>query len=489
MKKRLAIVIAVEKYADTRIRTVKYAEADAEGFAKALEIGGSLDKVFLLSGKATKTTINSQVRQHVKALTAADSLYIFYAGHGFSKNGHNFITCYDTDPDDLEETSIKLKELLDMCGKSACKRIAFFLDSCESGITDLPEIRGIYATMSENELSDFFQSAEYRTCFASCKASESSYSSDALKHGVWSLQVIEALEGNARAALEKGRYVTAFSLQNYVAAEMPRTLRRVFSKPKVQTPWVYGSQSQDFVIADLDDLLKKRRAVKPGYDQVKQVFLQLNNSVQVRSLSGFIKGRHRVPDGNNSATESFVQTISQKEIKEEIEEVHGRIRDHMDYKRKDLIVDSGHIVTPDFEFWVECAQDSEDPAMAVISRRLTNISPKIIDDDGFNKVFERSFDDITFEFSKGVDIADLIDQLEELEMDNIELDYPSNCSYCDLMIEGSELDIRIWAGSLTLHAPRATAPKQLVQSFFTVQKALVGSPVQKAIAASSKTKK
>jgi len=100
-------------------------------------IGGSLDKVFLLSGKATKTTINSQVRQHVKALTAADSLYIFYAGHGFSKNGHNFITCYDTDPDDLEETSIKLKELLYMCGKSACKRIAFFLDSCESGITDL----------------------------------------------------------------------------------------------------------------------------------------------------------------------------------------------------------------------------------------------------------------------------------------------------------------------------------------------------------------
>ena len=42
MEKRLAIVIAVEKYADTRIRTVKYAEADAEGFAKALETMASL---------------------------------------------------------------------------------------------------------------------------------------------------------------------------------------------------------------------------------------------------------------------------------------------------------------------------------------------------------------------------------------------------------------------------------------------------------------
>ena len=137
MEKRLAIVsralanpsASASAYLTVRMRVSAY-------FSTAM-IGGSLDKVFLLSGKATKTTINSQVRQHVKALTAADSLYIFYAGHGFSKNGHNFITCYDTDPDDLEETSIKLKDLLDMCGKSACKRIVFFLDSCESGITDL----------------------------------------------------------------------------------------------------------------------------------------------------------------------------------------------------------------------------------------------------------------------------------------------------------------------------------------------------------------
>jgi len=78
-------------------------------------------------------------------------------------------------------------------------------------------------------------------------------------------------------------------------------------------------------------------------------------------------------------------------------------------------------VTPDFEFWVECAQDSEDPASAVISHRLTNISPKIIDDDGFNQVFESSFDDITFEFKTEVDVADLIDQLEELDAKNVEL--------------------------------------------------------------------
>jgi hypothetical protein len=486
MEKRLAIVIAVEKYADTRIHAVKYAEADAKGFAKALENGGPLDTVFLLSSKATRTTIKSQVRRYVKALTKEDYLYIFYAGHGFSKNGHNYITCYDTDPDDLEDTSIKLKELLDICGKSACKRIALFLDSCESGITDLPEIRGIYATMSATELDEFFEAAEYRTCFASCKTSESSYSTDVLKHGVWTYQVIQALEGNARTALEKGRYVTAFSLQNYLAAEMQRTLRKAFSKPVSQTPWIYGSQSQDFVIADLDDVLKKRTAVKPGYDQVKRAFLQLEESVEIRSLSGFVKGFHRVPERVSSAAESFVEKISQKEIEEEVEEVHGEIRSHMKYKRKDMIVDTGHIVTPDFEFWVETHQDSEDPSQAIISRRLTNISPKIIDDDGFNQVFESSFEDITFEFKEELDIEDLIDQLEELNAKNIEIDYPADSSYCDLTIEDSELKIRITGNGVTVHAPEATAPKKLVQSFMSIQKALAGSPVQKAIAGSSK---
>lgn len=485
MDKRLAIVIAVENYADSRFKTVKWAEADAKGFAKALENAGRLEKVFLLSNKATLATINSQVRQHVKALTKDDYMYIFYAGHGFSKNGHNYITCHDTDLDDLEDTSIRLKELLDTCGRSACKRIALFLDSCESGITELPEIRGIYATMSATELDTFFQAAEYRTCFASCKTSESSYSSDALKHGVWTYQVIEALEGNARTALEKGRYVTAFSLQNYLAAEIPRTLRKVFSKPVSQTPWVYGSQSRDFVVADLDEVLKKKTAVPSGYNQVKRVFFQLEETVDIRSLSGFIRGRHRVPESNNSATESFVESISQKEIEEEIEKVHGLIRAHMKYKRKDLIVDTGHIVTPDFEFWVECSQDPEDPSEAVISHRLTNISPAIIDDDGFNEVFDGSFDEITFNFRKSVDIEDLIDQLEELDEENVELDFPPDCSYCDLVIEGSKLKIRIEENGVTIHAPSASAPKTLVQSFINVQKTLAGGPVQKAIAASS----
>lgn len=486
MGKRLAILIAVENYHDTRVPPVQFAEADATGFSAALQLGGLIDEVLLLSTGATRTSINSKVRQHVKTLTADDELFLFYAGHGFSKNGHNFITCYDTDRDDLENTSILLKDLLDACGNSACNRIAMFLDSCESGITDIPEIRGIYSTMSDKELGEFFKDTQYRVCFASCKTSESSYSAPLLKHGVWTHNVIQALEGADSLALEKGRYVTAMSLQNYLKKEIPRTLRAVFSSPVTQTPWFYGSQSSDFVVSDLLTVLQQRNAVKPGYEQVKQVFLRIQESMRVASLSGFSKQKgHRVPDNVNGATERFVESISNKEITDEIEKVHKRIREGMKYKRRDIMATAGRIVTPDFEYLVEVTQDREDPGKVMISRQLINISPSIIGDDAFNDVFKDYFDDLTFEFTMSVDLKDVIDRVEDLELGGIDLDYPADCSYLDITIGGPSPKVRVTPHALTVHGPNKTSPKLLMESFFAVQQKLIGTPVLKAITQSS----
>lgn len=487
MGKRVAIVIAVENYSDSRIKKVSYGEADAQGFAQALEVGGTVDKVLLLSAKATKTSINSKISQHVKSLTDEDELFLFYAGHGFSKNGRNYITCHDTDPDDLADTSISLQSILKLCGKSACRRVALFLDSCESGIADLPEVRGIYTEMSEGELKEFFDAAEYRVCFASCKTSESSYPVPALKHGAWTYLVIEALQGNDPLALEKGRYVTASSLQNYVAKQLPRTMRKHFSKPVVQTPWFHGSSTGDFRIADLEDVLKKRNAVKPGFEQVKQVLLQVQEAVDIDDLSGFSKKKgHFIPDDVSGASQSFVENISQKEVEEELKDVFERIRETMKYKRRDLMAEHGRIVTPDFEFAVTCEQDRGKPASALITRQLINISPAIVENDAFNEVFEDYFDELTFDFNKPVNVEELIDRIEDLESDKIEVDYPSDCSYCDIEINGSPFKIKVTRRSLTVQTPKATSPKLLVETFFEAQKQLAATPVTKAISAGSK---
>src|SRR5262245_48337701 len=131
-----AIVIAVEHYIDAAIPQVRYAEADATAFAKALApLGFDPANVHvLLSDAATKATIESLTGRLARSLTSDDTFYFFYAGHGFSSNGANYLTCRDTNLADLTGTSVKLQKVFELLRKSKVKRVAMFLDACESGM-------------------------------------------------------------------------------------------------------------------------------------------------------------------------------------------------------------------------------------------------------------------------------------------------------------------------------------------------------------------
>src|SRR5260370_1574 len=102
MGDKIALVVAVEKYSHKTIPIVDYAEADAKGFASAIALHGYQTYELVPSSKATKSTIESNLRRQLKRLAADDEFIFYYAGHGFSKNGQNYITAHDTDPNDLE---------------------------------------------------------------------------------------------------------------------------------------------------------------------------------------------------------------------------------------------------------------------------------------------------------------------------------------------------------------------------------------------------
>ena len=107
--RKVAILIAVEDYADSRIPRVKYAEADAQELAAVLEGHGftEQDQTVLVNSAATKALVESRVRRVLANLTKDDTLYLYYAGHGFAENAKNYVTCYDTALDDLQNTSPK----------------------------------------------------------------------------------------------------------------------------------------------------------------------------------------------------------------------------------------------------------------------------------------------------------------------------------------------------------------------------------------------
>lgn len=94
-----ALVIAIESYVDKTIQRVRFAENDANGIVTTLvELGYDRRDINLLqSSAATKTTIESAARLSTKMLQADDTVFIFYAGHGFASGGHNHITAYDNE--------------------------------------------------------------------------------------------------------------------------------------------------------------------------------------------------------------------------------------------------------------------------------------------------------------------------------------------------------------------------------------------------------
>lgn len=478
---KVAILIAVEKYSDAAIPSVKYARVDATDLAEALlpHVYEESDQVVLVDGDATKTIIESRVRRTIRSLSDDDTVLFYYAGHGFSKNGENYLTCYDTQLTDLESTSIKLESLFKQFRDGSAKRITMFLDSCESGMLATASMRGIYSDLTNDELNDFFLQSEHYACFSACKAGESSWPSKLLKHGVWTHHVIEAFKGNALLALERGSLLTSASLQNYLSLAVPRSLREAFVDKKVQTPWLFGTQSSEFLLADLSDLLERRaRAASPNSDQVIRMAMVSEKVSDVRQLSGF-KSSHRVPRAYTSSTRSFVASIANDDLQRELNSMLASLREAFGFKRMDLqsnFTDDGHatIITPYFSYTVDVALNEEDVSEVIWRQEVNDIKePDQILSDEFEEVFLKTFDTIEFTLPNSVDIPTLIDRIEQLDDEQISVDYDAEVSWCSIAIQGENAKIHLTPSTMEIVQIQPQPPKVLIESFFQIQRALI----------------
>ena len=475
MGRKSAILVFIEKYHD--LSPVTYAENDAMELEATLQKHGFETEVFG-NANATKALIKSRLKNHTSKLEDDETFFFFYAGHGFSKNGENYITCWDTQRNDLPGTSIRLSDIFGLLRESASSRVAVFLDSCSSGLEFSDQARDIYSDLSDQELEAFFDDAEYYFCFSSCKADQTSSGSPSLQHGIWTYHLIQALAGNAPQAIVKDGFITVDSLQNFLALEVPRTVRQDSSKPTPQTPWLFGAADRAASIVNVQHLIEKRKkTITPTMKQVVRVIFTSSESVSIRSLSGFMKGHH-VPDRISSATIDFVERVSKNEIEEDIEKMHQKLKDAFDLKRKDISASAdpggGSIITPYFDYECGIQQEEEDPSQAVLYRTVCRIrEPNIVITDEFNEVFESMFDtlELTTTGDK-TDIQDLIDRIEEIDSDQIYVDYPADNSYCEISLQGVEGKIIVEGNTFKINNKWAKDPKALVEALFESQKLL-----------------
>lgn len=488
--KAYALVIAVEDYVGSGIGRVDYAEKDATAIRDALlELGYESDNIeLILNSSATVASIRYYAKQLAGTAGEGDSVFFFFAGHGYTWQGNNYLMCRDTRIDDIEDTAIPLQNLFDMFAKSGCKQVMFFLDCCHSGLHLGDDSRGVLEDFSADELRDYFRDADFCVVFSACDKGEKSYPSRQFQHGHWTYHLLRALGGEEPGLLDGEGRLRSTSLQDYLRVEVPKQLALQRTDKRRQNPKMFGDVSGTFVVADVSPVIQRRIAEKEAESvSLKDASLRRIQVGQVRDLSGFDKARgHRPPTYVNSTSRSWVAGLAEGDIEADMDKVFEMIKNAAVYKRKDLVYDppsdgSASIRTPDFAFSITYSQNEEDPSQYEVIQELTRLSnPETLDSDWFNDVFRSVFNEAVVEFSGPLDVEEFIDLAEECE--GLDVDYDKDATYCRIRMDGFEGSIMITADSVTYRFRKAETPREMALQLESANTLLLGmSELQKAL--------
>jgi uncharacterized caspase-like protein len=253
----VAIVVGIENYQPrpqgNTLTRVDFARNDAEAFAEALKTiypAERLDVTLFRDSEATCASLKNDLGFAIKSLSHEDLFIFYYAGHGFHGAGGNRITAWDSNPFNIEGTTLLLREVLrDPLAASPCVRALAFVDACASGFTAIGQTRNVLASMNSQELKEFLGAATYSAMFLSCKPGEKSYPSTVLQHGVWTYFLLKALKGDAEEALGPERYLTDTALRDYLHSEVSRYVTRDMQVHGNQTPQAIIDASNTFRFA------------------------------------------------------------------------------------------------------------------------------------------------------------------------------------------------------------------------------------------------
>lgn len=485
------IVVAVENYNEAKdFPKVDFAKKDAEDFISVLKKLGLDDEDFvtLINEKATSAAIIQKVKKIAERALENDRIIFYFAGHGFYENGENLLGSVDAIKTAKLDTCVPLNKILGFLKKSLSKHKILFIDACHSGFEAGEYIRDGLDNFEADELIYLFRKEEYFIGFSSCKTNQTSISHVKLQNGVWSHFLIKALSGDVPELYTKG-LLFSDKLQEYLNKQTSQFVKLNTVSKLDQTPIKFGSETDKFIIADLNPLFEERERNKKTSDlSFTKISLLNEESDSVKNLPGFQKGFHKVPTYVGSSPRKFIQEIGAKIIEDEISEISKEIKRALSYRRTELKVSvydgGGSVTTPHFDYNISISQSEDDAGEYIVVRSLENFKDnEVVLNPEFNKVFSRHFDRLNFELNNSIDIEELIDKIESFPNDSpISVDYDStNLSNCKIIIEGLDYEIYVDVDSISIRTNYDTNPEKLINAFKETHKLLQTNPELKLL--------
>jgi uncharacterized caspase-like protein len=236
--------VGVNKYADSRIKSLGYAVADAKSVIDSFKAQegkryGKVNSLLIADGAAITPTLQN-IRYNLKFLEGAgprDVVLLFLAGHGVSDNAGTFLFL----PGDTRLTEAKTADPMKAVDPSkaitgseivsvldAPGNRLVFIDACQSGGIDNDRL--VRSLMDTNAF-----------VFTSSKGTEISQERTELGHGVFTYSILNAIKG-ATAARAEGN-ISVLSLSGFVSTDVPKIT------DDQQHPSAYSLGFYDFPLA------------------------------------------------------------------------------------------------------------------------------------------------------------------------------------------------------------------------------------------------
>ena len=212
----------------------------------------------------------------------------------------------------------------------------------------------------------------------------------------------------------------------------------------------------------------------------------------VKSLEGFRKGHHSVPDAANATTQAFLGKICESELAAAAEALFQQVRAGLGYKRQQVSLNVASpvatLAAKDFSVEILYALEEREPARYAVTTTLHELrKAELLRMAEFAGIFSGRFTEIFFALRQGVSVEAVIDAIEALEGEGgLRVNYPSDCRECTIGVTGVDAAVRCTGAALEIVFPRAGGPAELVDAFAEVRAAFQISKVLRGLIGSEK---
>ena len=234
------VSIGVNRYQDSKIPPLNYAENDARAFAEyfSKEIGLSPSNITLLVGEeARQRNIKKVLGTDLKKQAAAkDQVILYFAGHGApepepsTKNAdglEKYLLPFDANLDSLYSSAIPMREIQYLLQRFASKRVVLVLDTCFSGQAGGGTGRtinfktlGLRSGIISTDFYEKMSQGKGKMILTASAGNQLSHELDEFKHGAFTYYLLEAMKG--KGDNDKDGIITVNEAYQYVSNAVPK---------------------------------------------------------------------------------------------------------------------------------------------------------------------------------------------------------------------------------------------------------------------------